>query len=45
MVARADESDEEILARALQIMHATLQRKEEQIARLQPRAEGLRLMA
>ena len=39
MVARADESDEEILARALQIMHATLQRKEEQIARLQPRAE------
>ena len=34
MVARADESDEEILARALQIMHATLQRKEEQIARL-----------
>lgn len=39
MVARADESDEEILARALQIMHATLQHKEEQIARLQPRAE------
>ena len=39
MVARAEESDEEILARALQIMHATLQRKEEQIARLQPRAE------
>ena len=39
MVARPDESDEEILARALQIMHATLQRKEEQIARLQPRAE------
>ncbi len=45
MVARADESDEEILARALQIMQATLQRKEEQIARLQPRAEGQRLMA
>lgn len=39
MVARPDESEEEILARALQIMHATLQRKEEQIARLQPRAE------
>ena len=39
MVARPEESDEEILARALQIMHATLQRKEEQIARLQPRAE------
>lgn len=39
MVARADESEEVILARALQIMHATLQRKEEQIARLQPRAE------
>lgn len=45
MVARPEESDEEILARALQIMHATLQRKEEQIARLQPRAEGQRLMA
>ena len=39
MVARPEESDEEILARVLQIMHATLQRKEEQIARLQPRAE------
>ena len=39
MVARPEESDEVILARALQIMHATLQRKEEQIARLQPRAE------
>ena len=45
MVARPEESDEEILARVLQIMHATLQRKEEQIARLQPRAEGQRLMA
>ena len=45
MVARPEESDEVILARALQIMHATLQRKEEQIARLQPRAEGQRLMA
>ena len=39
MVARPDESDEVILARALQIMQATLQRRDEQIAKLQPRAE------
>ncbi|MBQ8361877.1 MAG: phage antirepressor KilAC domain-containing protein [Bacteroidaceae bacterium] len=39
MVARPEESDEVIMARAMLIMHATLQRKEEQIARLQPRAE------
>ena len=32
MMARPDESDEVILARALQIMHATLQRRDEQIA-------------
>ena len=39
MVARSDESDEVILARALQIMQATLQRRDEQIARLKPRAD------
>ena len=39
MVARPDESDEVILARALQIMQATLQRRDELIAKLQPRAE------
>ena len=32
MMARPDESDEVILARAHQIMHATLQRRDEQIA-------------
>lgn len=36
MVVRPDESDEVIMARALQIMQATLQRRDEQIARLQP---------
>ena len=39
MMARPDESDEVILARALQIMQATLQRRDEQIARLKPRAD------
>ena len=39
MVAHAEESDEVIMARALQIMQATLQRRDEQIARLQPRAD------
>ena len=39
MVARPDESDEVIMARALQIMYATLQRRDEQIALLKPRAE------
>ena len=39
MIARPDESDEVILARALQIMQATLQRRDEQIAKLKPRAE------
>ena len=39
MMVRPDESDEIILARALQIMQATLQRRDEQIARLKPRAE------
>ena len=39
MVVRPDESDEVIMARALQIMQATLQRRDEQIAMLKPRAE------
>ena len=39
MVARPDESDEVIMARALQIMQATLQRRDEQIAMLKPRAD------
>ena len=39
MIARPDESDEIILARALQIMQATLQRRDEQIAMLKPRAD------
>ena len=39
MVARPDESDEVILARALQIMQATLERRDAEIARLRPRAE------
>lgn len=39
MVARADESDEVIMARALQIMQATLERRDAEIARLTPRAE------
>ena len=39
MVARADESDEVIMARALQIMQATLQRRDEEIARLKPKAD------
>ena len=39
MIARQDESDEVIMARALQIMQATLQRLDEQIAKLQPRAD------
>lgn len=39
MVVRPQESDEVILARALQIMQATLARRDELIARLQPRAD------
>ena len=39
MVVHPDETDEVIMARALQIMQATLQRRDEQIARLQPRAD------
>ena len=39
MVVRPDESDEAIMARALQIAHATLQRRDEEIARLKPKAD------
>ena len=39
MMVLPDESDEVIMARALQIMQATLQRRDEQIAMLKPRAE------
>ena len=39
IVARPHESDEVILARALQIMQATLQRRDDQIAQLKPRAD------
>ena len=39
MVARPEESDEVIMARALQIMQATLLRRDEQIAKLKPRAD------
>lgn len=38
MVTRADESDEVIMARALQIMQATLERRDAEIACLTPRA-------
>ena len=39
MVARPEETDEEVLARALQIMQAAIQIRDEEIARLQPRAD------
>ena len=39
MIARPEESDEVIMARALEIMYATLQRRDEQIAKLKPRAD------
>ena len=39
MVVRPDESDEAIMTRALQIAHATLMRREEEIARLKPKAD------
>lgn len=39
MVVRPDESDEAIMARALQIAHATLMRRDEEIARLKPKAD------
>ena len=39
MVVRPEETDEEVLARALQIMQAAIQVRDEEIARLQPRAD------
>lgn len=39
MVVRPNESDEAIMARALQIAHATLMRRDEEIARLKPKAD------
>ena len=39
MMVRPDESNEVILARALQIMQDALQRRDEQIAQLQPKAD------
>ena len=39
MGVRPDESDEAIMARALQIAHATLMRRDEEIARLKPKAD------
>ena len=39
MVARPDETDEEILARALQIMKAAIESRDEMIAELLPRAD------
>ena len=42
MVARADESDEVIMARALKIMQATLECRDKEIARLTPHAEYAR---
>ena len=39
MVVRPDETDEVIMARALQIMQATIQRRDEEIATLKPKAE------
>ena len=39
MVARPEETDQEVLARALQIMQVAIQVRDEEIARLQPRAD------
>ena len=39
IVARPDETDEEVLARALEIMQAAVLRRDEEIARLKPRAD------
>ena len=44
MVALPDESDEVIMARALQIMQATIQRRDEQIAELKPKADYAELV-
>ena len=39
MVARPEETDEVVLARALQIMQTAVERRDEEIARLKPRAD------
>ena len=39
IVARPDETDEEVLSRALEIMQAAVLRRDEEIARLKPRAD------
>ena len=39
MVARAEESNETILARALLIVHSALERKEEELAEIRPKAD------
>ena len=39
IVARPEETDEEVLAKGILVMQATLQRRDEQIAKLQPRAD------
>jgi phage antirepressor YoqD-like protein len=44
MVALENESNEVILSRALQIMQATIQRRDEQIAELKPKADYAELV-
>ncbi|MBO5964511.1 MAG: Bro-N domain-containing protein, partial [Bacteroidaceae bacterium] len=44
MVALENESNEVILSRALQIMQATIQRRDEQIAQLKPKADYAELV-
>ena len=39
MVAKEGETDEQVLARAVRIMHQAISERDEQIAKLQPRAE------
>ena len=39
MVAKEGETDEQVLARAVRIMHQAISKRDEQIAKLQPRAE------
>ena len=39
LIARSEETDEEVLARGILVMQATLQRRADEIARLQPKAD------
>ena len=39
LMARPDETDEEVLARGILVMQTTLQRRADEIARLQPKAD------